>query len=87
MTKGYSKVDGLSWFFTIVSIAPPFLLWPSYIQKHKTFEIRLGVVLKATQSLGVCLRQGVLALVRGILEQSRPIEVSDPMAVEYLKCG
>lgn len=62
---GDSKVDGLSGFFAIVSIAPPFLLWPSSMQKHRTVGIRLRVGFKASTSAGAYLRQGGLALVGG----------------------
>lgn len=63
---GDSKVDGLSGFFAIVSIAPPFLLWPSSMQKHRTIGIRLGVGFEATTSAGAYLRQGGLAMVGGV---------------------
>lgn len=52
---GNSKVDGLSGFFAIVSIAPPFLLWPSSMQKHRTVGIRLRVGFKASTSAGAYL--------------------------------
>lgn len=40
-----------------------FLLWPVYIQKHKTAHVRLRVGLQATRYMEVHLRDGVLSLV------------------------